>query len=484
VKTCHVFYDVETTGTLRGYDQILQIAAVRTDSDLETIDQERFDLRCRRLSYQIPSPGALLVTDFDPEDLERAPLSHYELVRAVHQKFADWSPSVFCGYNSLKFDEIMLRQAFYQTLHPIYLTQINGNRRADVLTMAQAVAIHAPGALKLNESGSFRLGELARANGIDLTEASAHDAMADSKATIQLMQKMRDLAPALYSRMMQNADKNFVIGFVKDNPVFQWSAVFGRNRISKHVTFIGSPDDDRSAMFLFDLAYDPEQFFRLPDDALAEFAFGPLKVIRTVRANGFPIILPLGSSPSGDGSNDPSECELLRRANAIARNEDFRRRIIRILRREFEDRPKATFVEDRIYESFIGNRDAGRCAQFHQIPWEQRPALARFLDDPRLRELATRLIFAEHPELLPEDARRELVAWQMTRMEADGDVPWLSVPAAIAELGRMWRSTDIGTRQRLEKFARYFARIRSVATLFPHGPARADEKGSLLRTGS
>ena len=134
-----VFYDTETTGTDTAFDQILQFGAIRTDDDLNEID--RFEIRCRLLPHIVPAPMALKVTGITPEMLTGPALpSHYEAMRQVHAKLSDWSPSVFVGYNSISFDENLLRQAFYQTLQPIYLTNTGGNTRADMLRIAHAVA--------------------------------------------------------------------------------------------------------------------------------------------------------------------------------------------------------------------------------------------------------------------------------------------------------------------------------------------------------
>lgn len=134
-----VFYDTETTGTDTSFDQILQFGAIRTDDQLNEID--RFEIRCRLLPHVVPAPMALKVTGITPKMLTDPALpSHYEAMRQVHTKLSDWSPSVFVGYNSISFDENLLRQAFYQTLQPIYLTNTGGNTRADMLRIAHAVA--------------------------------------------------------------------------------------------------------------------------------------------------------------------------------------------------------------------------------------------------------------------------------------------------------------------------------------------------------
>lgn len=61
-----IFYDTETTGTDPAFDQILQIAAIRTDEELEITDS--FDLRCRLRPYVIPSIGAL-IGDYIPHPI-------------------------------------------------------------------------------------------------------------------------------------------------------------------------------------------------------------------------------------------------------------------------------------------------------------------------------------------------------------------------------------------------------------------------------
>lgn len=110
-----VFYDVETTGTHKHFDQILQFAAIHTDHDLNELD--RFEVRCRLLPHVVPSPTALTVTKVSMElILDPGLPTHYEMICSVAAKLSAWSPAIFIGWNSLEFDEHMLRQALYQCL--------------------------------------------------------------------------------------------------------------------------------------------------------------------------------------------------------------------------------------------------------------------------------------------------------------------------------------------------------------------------------
>ena len=167
----YVFYDTETTGTNTAFDQILQFAAIRTDDDLNEL--ERFSIRYRLLPHIIPSPIALLLTRVTPAMLTDSDLpSHYAMIRQIRDTLLKWSPATFIGFNSIVFDETLLRQALFQTLHPAYLTNTNGNARSDVLRVAHAASAYTPDAIVVpsDDRGRqvFALDRLALANGYNL----------------------------------------------------------------------------------------------------------------------------------------------------------------------------------------------------------------------------------------------------------------------------------------------------------------------------
>ena len=164
-----VVYDVETTGLNKRFDQIVQFAAVLTDSDLNVTD--RIEIGCRLMPHVIPSPEAMHVTGLRIEQLLDSSLpSHYEMVTEVRRSLESWCPSMFLGFNSLSFDEEFLRQAFYLSLYNPYLTNTSGNARADVLNLCRITAAFRPDVLTpaIDDDGRklFRLKLLAEANGI------------------------------------------------------------------------------------------------------------------------------------------------------------------------------------------------------------------------------------------------------------------------------------------------------------------------------
>ena len=162
-----IIYDVETTGLSKRFDQILHFAAIRADEHLAPLD--RVEFRSRLLPNVVPSPKALHITGVSFDEINDATRpSHYQMVCQIQGTLREWSPAMFLGSNSIRFDEEFLRQAFYQCLHPTFLTNTNSNARADVLNLVRAVATLRPGVLLTpqNSVGTpvFRLAELAAAN--------------------------------------------------------------------------------------------------------------------------------------------------------------------------------------------------------------------------------------------------------------------------------------------------------------------------------
>jgi exodeoxyribonuclease-1 len=125
------------------------------------------------------------------------------MCKRIHEVMTAWSPATIVGYSSISFDEELLRRAFYASLLPIYLTNTGGNSRLDVLMLIAAAYAFAPAALSwpINEKGkvSFKLDRLAPSNGFN--HQNAHDALADVQATIHLACRIRDLVPAVRTRL-------------------------------------------------------------------------------------------------------------------------------------------------------------------------------------------------------------------------------------------------------------------------------------------
>lgn len=460
-----VFYDTETTGVSTAFDQILQFAAIRTDSSLNEL--ERFEVRCRLDRYVVPSPGALRVTGLTMEQLlDPALPSHYEMMRRIDEQLSAWSPSTFVGYNSLQFDEHLMRHAFYRTLHPLYLTNSNGNSRSDVMKMVQAVSLFAPDlfTLPIGDKGHpvFKLDRVAPANGFD--HSMAHDALADVEATIFLSRLISERAPEIWSAFMQFSQKAAVVDYISNEPMFCLADFYYGRPYSWLVTMVGVNATVGTEYYVYDLGVAPESLLTLKDEQLATRLGRPPKPVRSLKVNASPIMASPDAAPTGTSGADLDPAELARRAELLRSDAAFRARLVNAIQRTKPERESSTYVEERIYDGFTTPADQKLLVKFHTAAWQDRTTIVTTLADARLRELGTRLIHHERPDVLSPDVRSALDKAMAQRVvSTDSGVPWLTIPKALDELAPMLKNARGDELARLEECHSYLIEREAAA---------------------
>ena len=401
-----VFYDTETTGTDAAFDQILQFAAIRTDSQLNELD--RFEMRCRLSPHIVPAPDALRVTKVTAGQLFDASLqSHYEMACAIRCRLLAWSPAIFIGYNSLQFDEHLLRQALYKSLHPPYLTNTGGNSRSDAMRIVQAASLFAPDALRFPAGPEgqpvFKLDQVAPLNGFAHTRA--HDAIADVEATIFLCRILMENAPDLWSAFMRFSQKAAVADHVSAEPAFCLSDFYFGSTYSWVVTVIGCNAANSSEFYVYNLSIDPQSLAGLSDGELAERVTSSPKPVRRLKSNSSPIIMPIENAPAIALAAHLGSDELVRRAEFIRADGALCARLIDAFEMARVELPPSPHLEQQLYDGFFSKEDEVLMERFHAIPWEERPAIVKAFDDVRLQKIGRRLIYFERPDLLGDADR-------------------------------------------------------------------------------
>jgi exodeoxyribonuclease I len=431
-----VFYDTETTGTETSFDQILQFAAIHTDSDLNELD--RLEIRCRLLPHVTPAPMAMYITGVKAHQLTDPDIpSHYEMMCILRRKLLEWTPAVFIGYNSIAFDEDLLRYSFYKTLHPPYLTNTNGNARSDVMRMVQAAHLYNPGSIKIpigtNGKPSFKLDKLAPANGFN--HQNAHDAMADVEATIFLCNLILEAAPDIWSSFMRFSQKSSVIDYLTSELIFCFTEYFYGKPYSCLATNIGQNSQNTAEFYIFNLGVDPNTLLNLDEEALVARLEAQPKPIRRLRSNACPIIMPPEDAPDTATGKTLKIEELERRAEFLSSNKSLRQRLIEAFESKKVVYEPSVYVEKQLYEGFFNQSDQVLLEKFHNIEWEDRVKLINEFQDARLKKLGNQLIYIERPHLLPEKLRQECIQAHKDRiLHADTEVPWLTMMAAKEEL--------------------------------------------------
>lgn len=430
-----VFYDTETTGSDTFYDQILQFAAIRTDDALNETD--RFEIRCRIQPHILPAPGALIVTGVTLDQLSDPALpSHFEMAEAVHAKLTAWSPAVFAGYNSLEFDEDLLRQAFYQSLLPVYLTNTDGSSRLDIMKLALAVNAFEPGqiSIPLRDDGvpTFKLDRLAPANGF--SHPNAHDAMADVEATIFLAKTMKEKAPWIWDHLLRMGQKTEALREAHAAPVRLYTD-FPYNRPNHWlVSAIAVDPANKGNVVAFNLAHDPAELRTVGDESLKTWAVSRPKPLRTIKANSSPILLDIDMAQGRADAMKLGEAEIMRRARVLQESHELRHRLLQAYVETRDVYEPSPHVEEQIYRGFPGSRDKCLMREFHRSSWPARVEIASQFEDDRMRRIARRIVFNHRPDLLGDEMRTAFARAIAQRWLTKGKARWLTIERAITEI--------------------------------------------------
>lgn len=455
-----VIYDLETTGLEPQWNVPLQAALIHADQNLQPLGE--LSLRCRLPAHIVPSPGALLTTGISPEQLEQAPLSTTEMLSIIAKALISWAPATVIGYNTLRFDEEVLRHAYFTHLLPPYATQLNGHRRADLLTMVRAVAMLEPGVitvpLGVTAKPSFKLGDVCRANGIALSEDDAHDALADTKATLALFRRLREVAPTTVATMLSLADKGVASRMLASGEVM---LLGGASRLTPVVGVTPNPTVATSWAAV-DLTIDPASYLGLAvEDIIALFSQRGARPIRTVKTNAQPILV---GYEQGCHALPPEHRDIAlyhERALRIRAHAGFRANLAAAMANRFADREPSPYPEATLYGGgFLSNEDARACAIWHASPWAERPSIAAEFGDERLKAFANRLTLLEAPQSLSSMALQKGQAWLRERLTTENDVPWLTLPKALAEIAVLRQTMaldDAGRHAHLDAIERWLS---------------------------
>ncbi|PHO05737.1 exodeoxyribonuclease I [Rhodobacteraceae bacterium 4F10] len=387
-----VFFDTETTGLQFGFDQIVQFAAIRTDNDLNEI--ERFEIRSRLNPNVVPHPKAILTNGLSINQLNSADLpSHYEMMCSINAQLLSWSPSIFLGYNSIRFDEEMLRHALFQTLHPAFLTSCHGNGRSDVFGLA--LAAHASDNNSLNvtyrDDGlpSFKLKDIAKANGIDVQ--NAHDALSDTAVALAVCRHVRARSPQLWQSFVRFSNKAAVADFVGSEVGFILTEYYANKAYHTPVICIGSDPGQPNGRLCLNLASNIDHLQQLSEAELRiELSVKPCP-IRKLRTNAAPTLCALWDAPESILQPDQAE-KLEATAERVSNDHAFKGKLTKAFTESRTPFAEPRSVEEMLYTAFPSRSDEAMMASFHRSPWSQRPAIIQSLDDARLREFGLRLL--------------------------------------------------------------------------------------------
>ncbi|MDG2187305.1 MAG: exonuclease domain-containing protein [Hyphomicrobiales bacterium] len=441
-----IFYDFETSGraepakkTRNGqWDQILQVGAILCNEDLAELD--RFEMKCSLNKSLIPHPSALLVNNLSMSAISNTNnISNYTLVYKMMEKFKKWGPAIFIGYNSISFDEEFLRNALFQNLHENpYLTQINGNKRADLYNIVRAASLYIPTCLKIPDmKGSYRLENLAPAN--DINHEDAHDALADVIATIEISKIIKNQFPEFWRNSLVTSTKSGVSEILENSHIVcHHESYYGKIYpfVTKCIGKLGIKN--RPEVFVcFDLKHDPIDYIDLSYSELEKSVFED-KLCRKIRNNTHPIIMGHENAMNFPTYEKIGADAIHQRADIIKNNKEFSDKILQILvekeyNNNYDQSQEDILEEESLYSGgFPSAADKLLMKKFHDVEWGQKILIVDNFHDIRYSYLAKKIIYGHDPSLLNKYDSELIEKTIAKRLASSNTEKWLTIPEAFS----------------------------------------------------
>ncbi|PPR27333.1 MAG: Exodeoxyribonuclease I [Alphaproteobacteria bacterium MarineAlpha9_Bin4] len=441
----YVFYDLETTGRSSHWDQIIQVAAILTDQNLNIID--KFEEKCRINSNCIPHPEAILVNKISIRTILTTNLSHYQLMLNLQKKFLEWSPAIFIGYNSILFDEEFLRNSFFKNLLDPYTTIKDKNYRLDLLDSIRALNHLHPEKIKssISEKGNpiLKLDQVAPLNGI--TDFKAHDAMGDTLATLGLAKIIKNKSSSVWKDTILNKKKTNLLTYINNNPFCYIESLFGRVKLFT-LSFLGEHPLYKWAI-CYDLKKDPSEALNLNDSDFKSYLEQKPKIIKNIKLNKSPLFLSYQYVKSINKNDSLSDKEIIKRNKFILDNPLFKERVINYYEKKSSENISNFsqvdfFAEESIYKNFPSEKDSKLMKEFHLSSWENKNIIKNRFSDERLTYFANLLIYEENPEYLEKNTVKLIRKNLSDRLLSQENEKWLTIYNAYKKIDDLREKCD------------------------------------------
>ena len=426
------WYDLETFGIDSKRDRIAQFAGVRTDTELNVIDNPLI-VYCKPCNDYLPDPRSCLVTKITPQSIMTRGIPESEFVRRIHNEFSR-SNTCVAGYNNIRFDDEFIRNALYRNFYDPYEREWkNGNSRWDIIDVLRLTRALRPTGIRWpdKEDGipSFRLEDLTAAN--EVQHRHAHDALSDVEATIAVAKLIKVRQPKLYDYVFKNRSKQVISALLNVRamqPVVHVSSKYpaAYGCIAVVVALCRDPQN-ANGVIVYDLRYSPQELLNLPAQEIKQRLFttnteleqNSLERIhlKTVHTNKCPIVVPLNTLDTQSAQRlniDLAQCfahlSELKAAPQLGKK----------LEQVYADGYSSSELdpEFQIYNGFFTGEDRAKMQQVRDATLIKLTKPEFVFQDKRLDELLFRYRARNFPQSLSEHERQQ---WESYRRERLSD---------------------------------------------------------------
>lgn len=329
------WHDYETFGADPKRDWPVQFAGIRTDEQLNIIE-EPVMFYCKPSEDQLPHPEACLITGITPQQAIAEGMPEADFFAQIHEQLAR-PGTCGVGYNSIRFDDEVTRYGLYRNFYDPYAREWqNGCSRWDIIDMLRLTRTLRPEGINWPKYGdgtpSLRLEDLTVANGID--HGHAHDALSDVYATIEMAKLVRDKQPKLYNYVINNRSKQSIQQLIDVHSHKPFLHVSSRYPVEHGNAAVVAPvathPVNKNGVLVWDLRFDPQPLVDLPADEIRRLLYTPQVelsetdpriALKQVHINKCPIVAPAGMLNSEEAARLQIDGDICRQHLQLIRNQ-------------------------------------------------------------------------------------------------------------------------------------------------------------------
>jgi len=401
-----LWFDYETFGLDPARDRPAQFAGLRTDPDLNVIE-EPFTIFCRPPLDYIPNPESCLLTGISPVHAMARGVPEHEFIRQILAAYAV-PGTCGVGYNSIRFDDEVTRNTLYRNLHdPFAREWQHGNSRWDLLGVVRMARALRPDGIvwprDKDDRPTLRLDHLTIANGIE--HEDAHDALGDVRATLELARLIKHTQPKLFNYLWELRSKRAVLTLV--DPGSMTPFLMASTRMSSEtqnlgiVVVVGRQPENPNALITYDLRFSPESWMQ--DHPALEGERGPFGVLHINRS---PALAPMSVLRSLDEARLGLDVSMHMRHLSELKQLPFRKAPgYEAFNQPFPSDGKPD-VDLGLYAGFASDRDRQRLEGFRTPGGSEFLKMPERFDDPRYLELCGRYKARNYPNHLSAEESR------------------------------------------------------------------------------
>jgi exodeoxyribonuclease I len=419
----YLFYDIETTGLSKSFDQVLQFAAIRTDLNLQEL--QRIEIKVKLNPDIIPAPRAIITHQIGIEESMQGSIE-VDAMQQIHT-WLNEPGTISIGYNTLGFDDEFLRFSFYRNLLPPYTHQYaNQCKRMDLYPLTVMYFLYKNDILKwpvVNDKLSLKLEDINHAN--QLVQGQSHNAMVDVEVTLALAKRffqareIWDYVTAYFNKQTdQERFEKLPADFMHDNKKFQESLMvlgkFGaKDNYQAPVLYLGESTTYKNQSL----------WLRLDSETL------PLTTENSISDNTWVIRKKMAEPPFILPPVERFQKHLSQKRQLLAESNKIWLQQNPALFQEIIDYHKAfvyanyanTDIDASLYlNDFWSNGEKDFCRRFHSVTPAEKAAMTEKCSNPKLKSLAIRVLGRHYPDSLTHELKIEFERY-LQQISADGD---------------------------------------------------------------